>query len=37
MRWRPLGFLEYLASVLGGLALGAALSSLAILAASLTI
>lgn len=35
MSWRPLGIGAYLASVLGGLALGAALSAVAALAARL--
>lgn len=34
MQWRPLGFSEYLASVLGGLGLGALLAAVAIVAAS---
>ncbi|WP_309089715.1 hypothetical protein [Phenylobacterium sp.] len=35
MEWRPLGLFDCLAAVLGGLALGAALSTAAILAATL--
>lgn len=35
MPWRPLGVFDYLTSVVGGLALGAALSAAAVIAASL--
>lgn len=35
MPWRPLSLRDYLVSVLGGLALGAALSAAAVLAAML--